>query len=76
MKAIWTKGLKTKAEKDKLKQTLIAARPQFDLLSEQINNKRKTISRNYNSPNWAQEQIAILEYNQALDDVLELLEIN
>lgn len=74
MHASWYKGLNPK-QKAERKQELLGYRNAFDALKELLEQtKRKQPVRDY-SPGWAEKQIAVNEYNQALDDLMKLIDI-
>lgn len=56
------------------RQELLAYRNAFDKLKEVLTQEfmKKPAVRDY-SPGWAEKQIAVNEYNQALDDLLKFI---
>ena len=71
---LWYRGLKTKAEKEDRKKSLTAYRAAFDDLSELMEMlRKKSANRDYSEAGWMQKQIAINEYNAALDDISNLM---
>lgn len=74
MHSAWLKGHKDKeARKEQVKSASWA----FDLLVEVLEKefRRKENVRDYEDPQWVHKQIAVNEYNQALDDLLNLIKI-
>lgn len=74
MHSAWLKGHKDKeARKEQIKSASWA----FDLLAEVLEKefRRKENVRDYEDPQWVHKQIAVNEYNQALDDLLNLIKI-
>lgn len=74
MHSAWLKGHKDKeARKEQVKSASWA----FDLLAEVLEKefRRKENVRDYEDPQWVHKQIAVNEYNQALDDLLNLIKI-
>lgn len=74
----WYKGFRTDAEKQQREKQLQGFKPAFKALTEliELEIKRKPSVRDYETPNWAERQIAVNEYNQALDDLLKLIKEN
>lgn len=74
MQAIWLKGHK---DKEARKKEILSYKNAFDelklILEREI--KCKPSVRDY-SPGWAEKQIAVNEYNSALDDLIKLITIN
>lgn len=64
-------------DKEKRRKQVQGYRPAFEELKEILDKhyKKKDACRDYNSPNWAYEQISINEYNQALQDIIKLINI-
>ena len=73
MHSSWVKGYKDKQARIK---EVMGYRPAFNSLTEIIERdfKKKEAVRDY-SPGWEYKQIAVNEYNQALDDLMKLLDI-
>lgn len=72
----WTASARNEDERNRRLEVLRGYKPAFDDLKEMIERYRKEPAfRDYNSTNWHLEQIARNEYNAALDDILNLLEI-
>lgn len=74
MHTYWLKGL-TGPEKDQRKDQVLAYRNAFDDLKEVLeqNYRKKAEVRDYGEPGWEHRQIAVNEYNAALDDLLKLI---
>ena len=75
MQAVWLKGSK---DKDKRRQEVLGYRNAFDELKQILEQeyKKKSSVRDYDTPNWEYQQVAVNEYNQVLDDVLKLITID
>jgi hypothetical protein len=76
MQAIWLKGVKAE-ERERRKVEVLSYRNAFDDLREILerNYLKKESVRDY-SPGWEYKQIAHNEYNAALDDLLNLIDLN
>lgn len=76
MQAVWLKGLKAE-ERERRKKEVLGYRNAFDDLREILEQHyiRKEAVRDY-SPGWEYKQIAVNEYNAALDDLLNLIDLN
>ena len=76
MHSVWIKGFKGDA-KDKRIKEVMNYRNAFEDLTDVIVQtlQRKDAVRDY-SPGWAEKQIAVNEYNAALDDILNLIDLN
>lgn len=76
MQAVWLKGLKAE-ERERRKKEVLAYRNAFDDLREILEQHylRREAVRDY-SPGWEYKQIAVNEYNAALDDLLNLIDLN
>lgn len=76
MKSIWFTGYKA-SEKEARKKEILGFRNAFDALRDVLekNYKKREAVRDYASPNWMAEQIAANEYNQALSDILGLIDL-
>lgn len=74
MDSRWLTGVK---DKEQQKKKVATYKPAFAALTEVLEKqlKKKDACRDYNSPNWAYEQISVNEYNQALADVLKLINL-
>lgn len=75
MQSIWLKGHR---DKDKRKQEVLAYRNAFDALKEVLEQeyKKKPAVRDYEVPNWELRQVAVNEYNQCIDDLLKLIQLD
>ncbi len=75
MHAAWLKGHK---DKDARKAQIESASWAFGLLEEVLEAefRKKDNFRDYSDPQWVHKQIAAHEYNQALDDILNLIRLN
>jgi uncharacterized membrane protein len=75
MKTHWLKGY----NKDKAKREaeVMAYKNAFDELTLVINQNylKKEAVRDYSSPNWEIQQIAVNEYNAVLNDILNLIDL-
>lgn len=74
MHSIWMKGVKP-ADKEQRRKEVLAHRGSFEALIEVIdkNVKKKEAVRDYSSPNWLAEQIAVNEFNSAVDEIKKLI---
>lgn len=75
MHSLWLKGHKDK--KARMEQVKSASWA-FDLLREVLVKefKKKDNIREYQDPQWIHRQIAANEYNQALDDLINLITVD
>jgi glycyl-tRNA synthetase beta subunit len=76
MHSAWFKGQRSAKAKEERRKELLSYKNAFDelkLILEQI--KRKDPVRDY-GPGWAEKQIAVNEYNAALDEVTKLIEFD
>ena len=76
MQAVWLRGVKD-SERERRKKEILSYRNAFDDLREILEQHyvRKEAVRDY-SPGWEYKQIAVNEYNAALDDLLNLIDLN
>lgn len=76
MQAVWLRGVKD-SEREYRKKEILSYRNAFDDLREILEQHyvRKEAVRDY-SPGWEYKQIAVNEYNAALDDLLNLIDLN
>ena len=76
MQAVWLRGVKD-SERERRKQEVLSYRNAFDDLREILEQHyvRKEAVRDY-SPGWEYKQIANNEYNAALDDLINLIDLN
>ena len=67
--------LRSHKDKEKRKKEVLGAAWAFNLLKEVLEQEfsRKENVRDYDDPSWVHKQIAVNEYNQALDDLLKLI---
>jgi len=74
MDSRWISGA---TDKEKRKKQVLGYRPALNDLKEILEKhyKKKDACRDYNSPNWAYEQISINEYNQVIEDVIKLINL-
>ena len=77
MDSKWYKGYRSAEDRDRRTEQLKSFRPAFDELRKVLmeSYEKKPSVRDYSSPNWAERQIATNEYNQALTDLLNLIDI-
>jgi hypothetical protein len=77
MKSHWFKGLKTKKEKEEREKEVKSFNRAFSELEKILleNYKKRPAERDYNNSGWMYKQIATNEYNQAVDDLLELIRL-
>lgn len=75
MHTAWLKGYK---DKESRKAQVVSASWAFTLLKEVLEQefKKKENVRDYCDPQWVHKQIAVNEYNQALEDLLELITLD
>lgn len=75
MHSVWTKGLRGAEKEERIKQVL-SYRNAFDELRDAIEAtfNKKEADREYGE-GWLQRQIAINEYNAALDHILKLINL-
>lgn len=75
MQSVWLKGYR---DKDQRKKEVLAYRNAFDALREVLEQeyKKKPAVRDYEVPNWELRQVAVNEYNQLLDDLLKLIQLD
>jgi len=76
MQAVWLRGVKD-SDRNQRKQEVLSYRNAFDDLREILEQHyvRKEAVRDY-SPGWEYKQIANNEYNAALDDLINLIDLN
>jgi len=78
MKMYWLKGHnKTQEQKEKRKAQVMSYRNAFDDLREVLLDQfaKQDAVREY-GPGWEYKQIAVNEYNRALSDILETIDLN
>lgn len=78
MKTVWFKGHTSPEAKAKREKEIRGYKNGFDELRDVIehNFKKKEAVRDYEQPNWVERQIAVNEYNQALRDILDLINLD
>jgi len=78
MKANWFKECKTKEDKEKVKQAVLSNRASLDRLKEILEPLLKDTppTADYDSPSWAYKQADRIGYNRALNQVLELINLD
>ena len=78
MKAAWYKECKTKDDKNKVRQTILSNRESLDRLKEilepMLNDTPPTAD--YDSPSWAFKQADRICFNRALNQVLDLINLD
>lgn len=74
MHSAWFKGSK---DKEARRKEVLGYRNSFDALKEILERdfKKKENVREYGDPQWVHKQMAVNEYNQALEDLLKLITI-
>lgn len=75
MKSVWLKGATGVLDKQVREKQVLQYRNAFEDLKEILeqNYRKKEAVRDYGTPNWEHRQIAVNEYNQVLDDLLNLI---
>ena len=79
MKLDWTKGDKTKADKEATKQLLVSSKQALDKLQKLCYNKRAAYDKtkyakpDYNEPSWSLVQSDANGYTRALTEIIELI---
>ena len=78
MKAYWFKECKTKEEKDAVRQSILSNRQSLDRLKEILEPmlKETALTTDYDSPSWAYKQADRIGYNRALNQVLDLINLD
>jgi hypothetical protein len=78
MKAIWFKSCKTKEDKDALRQSIISNRASLEALEGILESmlKEAPATDDYESPSWAYKQADRIGYNRALNQVLDLINLD
>jgi len=76
MHTAWIKGF-TSGQIEDRKKKVQSYQTALSALQEVIeaNLKKKESLRDYDSPGWEYRQIAVNEYNHALEDVIKLLNV-
>lgn len=75
MQAIWLKGHK---DREARKKEVLSYRNAFEDLKEILERefKKKASVRDYGEAGWANQQIAVNEYNAVLEDLLTLIKLD
>lgn len=78
MKAAWYKECKTKDDKTKVRQTILSNRESLDRLKEILEPMLKDTppTADYDSPSWAFKQADRIGFNRALNQVLDLINLD
>ena len=78
MKSHWLKQCKTKEEKDKVRQTVLANQESLLRLEVILESLLKDTpsSADYDSPSWAYKQADRIGYNRALNQVLDIINLD
>lgn len=78
MKAYWFKECKTKEEKEAVRQSVLSNRQSLDRLKEILEPmlKETAPTADYDSPSWAYKQADRIGYNRALNQVLEIINLD
>lgn len=78
MKAQWFKECKTKEDKEEVRQSILSSRRSLDRLKEILEPMLKDTppTADYESPSWAYKQADRIGYNRALNQVLELINLD
>lgn len=78
MKSQWFKECKTKEEKDKVRQTIFSNQESLDRLKEILQPMLKDTppTADYDSPSWAYKQADRIGFNRALNQVLDLINLD
>lgn len=74
MHSAWFRGTK---DKEARRKEIMGYRNGFDALREILERdfKKKENVRDYGDPQWIHRQMAVNEYNQALDDLLKIINL-
>jgi hypothetical protein len=79
MKTDWAKHLKTPEEKTRFHNTVVAARPVLERLSDLLTSyqaaQEKSLS-NYDSPSWAYKAADVNGFNRAVSTIKELITLD
>jgi hypothetical protein len=78
MKAVWFKECKTKEDKDSVRQTILSNRESLLRLESILESllKETPTSTDYDSPSWAYKQADRIGYNRALNQVLDIINLD
>ncbi len=70
----WLSHLKSQAEKEKLKRSILSVPDVWERLESLCVEKRRVNEvPDYNCPSWAYKQADMNGYNRALNEILELI---
>lgn len=77
MKAVWFIGCRTNEQREDRRKEVASYKTAFDALREVLQNNfhKKEAVYDYGSPGWEHRQIAVNEYNRALEDITSLLDV-
>ena len=78
MKSSWFKECKTNEEKFAVRQAVLSNRESLDRLRQVLEPmlKEASPSADYDSPSWAYKQADRIGYNRALNQVLDLINLD
>ena len=78
MKSHWFKECKTKEDKEKVRQVLFSNRESLLRLESILESmlKETPSSADYDSPSWAYKQADRIGYNRALNQVLDMINLD
>jgi len=78
MKAQWFKQCKTKEDKEKVRQLIMSNRESLLRLESILESllKETPSSTDYDSPSWAYKQADRIGYNRALNQVLDIINLD
>ena len=78
MKAHWFKQCKTKEDREGVRQTLMSNREGLIRLEAILESllKESPSSADYDSPSWAYKQADRIGYNRALNQVLDIINLD
>ncbi len=78
MKSQWLKECKTKEDKEKVRQLILSNRESLDRLKEILEPllKETPPTADYDCPSWAYKQADRIGYNRALNQVLDIINLD
>jgi len=78
MKSHWFKGCKTKEDKDKVKQIIMSNQESLLRLEVILESllQHTPATADYDSPSWAYKQADRIGYNRALNQVLDIINLD
>jgi hypothetical protein len=78
MKAVWFKECKTKEDKDSVRQTILSNQESLLRLESILESllKETPSQADYDSPSWAYKQADRIGYNRALNQVLDIINLD